>query len=907
MVHCPDVSAPEHGSYQTSSQLEYGSSLTFHCHEGFFLNATDETIQCQADGSWSGDVEPICERVTCPPVSEPKNGEISFITDMLFFNSTVHFACQSQFMLEGSSSLTCTANGTWSAPEPVCRPKECSDFDNLPGPPFLNGSITISPRSVPVTGHRVITVSGLCFQESHQHHCIFYDIVKGKVEVLAEFGRLDDATPFVTCSAPYFYAVGSVKFEIEIKDGSNRHSFETKLSIGNEMPKVKTSRIETNSYSLDWQNVPSLATENDLNISLVCFNISRNEWIDFDTLATVPGSTTKQNVHINTLLIPSDLLSSFFMFRMSVEFSSEFSEVLFFELTNDFAEEECSEWLENSDVSVVTPSGDCPPVVEKAELDGRYITIGKSTFQGVTLNEGLSLVVVYNETSEVAVESFYIKQVPWSMVSSDEVLGSSYYDHYLDFLLPQNLCCGKGQTNAQCQDFIDKRPSNFPCNSYKPPTSAFGYGDPHFMTFDGASYTFNAAGDYRLVESRDLSFQMQGRVTELPGGNENATVFTAVAMKFSKSPLVIVEIDGATSGMSVVVDGVGLNFDGTSDVEHKFFEAVVISKIAGEIQVAFSDDIVVKCSEISGQLINFEVQLGDRHNNSVVGLLGDFDGNANNDVTSSPDHPPTIDEINQFGHSWIVYSDSLFSNSPQNRQNTLRATYSPSNIDAEILCGASATCIYDFEATNNVQLSLSTKQFEETKANMTQVLKEKVVMCPSSLTKPENGYWILSNGYYVDSVVTFGCLDTFYLNGSVTGHCQDDGSWDILDVPMCLSMYCNASFVEGGNDASLHISATNGSLIGSIVAYSCDEGFSLDGPNVLICQDNGQWNSSIIPKCVLSTDPTPQDEDLTSETKQILLITLGCVFGVILLVAIIVPTVAHSRSQKYNLLVYFNL
>jgi len=46
------------------------------------------------------------------------------------------------------------------------------------------------------------------------------------------------------------------------------------------------------------------------------------------------------------------------------------------------------------------------------------------------------------------------------------------------------------------------------------------FGDPHFITFDGVSYSFNGQGEYTLVVSEAQRLEVQGRTTPvtLPNG-----------------------------------------------------------------------------------------------------------------------------------------------------------------------------------------------------------------------------------------------------------------------------------------------------------------------------------------------------------------------------------------------------
>ena len=57
----------------------------------------------------------------------------------------------------------------------------------------------------------------------------------------------------------------------------------------------------------------------------------------------------------------------------------------------------------------------------------------------------------------------------------------------------------------------------------------FGNGDPHIVTLDGATYTFNGRGEYTLVEVLSTGFALQAR-TEPVSETSNATQFSAFAM-----------------------------------------------------------------------------------------------------------------------------------------------------------------------------------------------------------------------------------------------------------------------------------------------------------------------------------------------------------------------------------------
>ena len=56
--------------------------------------------------------------------------------------------------------------------------------------------------------------------------------------------------------------------------------------------------------------------------------------------------------------------------------------------------------------------------------------------------------------------------------------------------------------------------------------SAWCFGDPHFRSLDGRTYTFNGLGEYILSDVNGI-FQLQART--VVAGNSTATIFSAYA------------------------------------------------------------------------------------------------------------------------------------------------------------------------------------------------------------------------------------------------------------------------------------------------------------------------------------------------------------------------------------------
>ncbi|XP_061926899.1 locomotion-related protein Hikaru genki isoform X3 [Apis cerana] len=131
-ITCPSVEILDDTRLQL---LEYnntfGSRAIFTCMWGHKLLGP-QSIECQGDGSWSGD-KPSCVEITCPIPLIPKSGRIMEQTNrhnsgrkqhqtrVYKVGALVRFVCLPGHQLLGEASIICTENGTWSHPSPVCK------------------------------------------------------------------------------------------------------------------------------------------------------------------------------------------------------------------------------------------------------------------------------------------------------------------------------------------------------------------------------------------------------------------------------------------------------------------------------------------------------------------------------------------------------------------------------------------------------------------------------------------------------------------------------------------------------------------------------------------------------------------------------------------------------------------
>ncbi|XP_069094714.1 membrane cofactor protein-like isoform X3 [Pleurodeles waltl] len=103
---------------------KFGSTATFTCNAGYKLLGRN-TRTCGVSG-WDNRV-PICEVVVCFKPPDLQNGTHTDVDrEEFMYQSAVVYTCNPGFSLIGKSTISCTANGTWSDLAPTCKIVSCS-------------------------------------------------------------------------------------------------------------------------------------------------------------------------------------------------------------------------------------------------------------------------------------------------------------------------------------------------------------------------------------------------------------------------------------------------------------------------------------------------------------------------------------------------------------------------------------------------------------------------------------------------------------------------------------------------------------------------------------------------------------------------------------------------------------
>ncbi len=155
-------------------------------------------------------------------------------------------------------------------------------------------------------------------------------------------------------------------------------------------------------------------------------------------------------------------------------------------------------------------------------------------------------------------------------------------------------------------------------------------GDPHLVTLDGVGYDFQAAGEFVLLrDTRGGGFEIQSRMTPTA---TDVSINEAIATQVGATEVMI---DAARNspvlinGIETVVDNFdSVSFDGGAVFRSRDSYTIVYEGADGIVNDGDSQVIV----DVIGGRVDMSVQLGAEFSGNLEGLLGDGDGNSDNDI-----------------------------------------------------------------------------------------------------------------------------------------------------------------------------------------------------------------------------------------------------------------------------------
>ncbi|XP_052242373.1 fibropellin-1-like [Dreissena polymorpha] len=115
--NCGNLAYLDHGRVDSSAGTLYAAVASFTCNTGYVRSGT-ASVTCTSAGTWS-DAVPTCTIRTCQTIAKPPNGDVVYSPNRDYL-SRVDFTCSPGYILTGSTSRTCQANGAWDGTSPTC-------------------------------------------------------------------------------------------------------------------------------------------------------------------------------------------------------------------------------------------------------------------------------------------------------------------------------------------------------------------------------------------------------------------------------------------------------------------------------------------------------------------------------------------------------------------------------------------------------------------------------------------------------------------------------------------------------------------------------------------------------------------------------------------------------------------
>ncbi|XP_076046526.1 sushi, von Willebrand factor type A, EGF and pentraxin domain-containing protein 1-like [Oratosquilla oratoria] len=109
------------GKMKAQTENIYGSKVQYECDKGYIFSGS-EVRECDVNGEWTG-VMPECKPTSCPALYDVLHAERE--GDIFEYSKVIKYKCKDGFNLQGSETLTCRHDGTWSDETPFCEMITC--------------------------------------------------------------------------------------------------------------------------------------------------------------------------------------------------------------------------------------------------------------------------------------------------------------------------------------------------------------------------------------------------------------------------------------------------------------------------------------------------------------------------------------------------------------------------------------------------------------------------------------------------------------------------------------------------------------------------------------------------------------------------------------------------------------
>ena len=248
--------------------------------------------------------------------------------------------------------------------------------------------------------------------------------------------------------------------------------------------------------------------------------------------------------------------------------------------------------------------------------------------------------------------------------------------HFYEDTLPYLQCCVMSTNIDMCYKYMFFRPLRRGSNTRN--ENGGNWGDPHFGTLDGLSYTFNGYGEYTYLaisnavlpsvasDSVNRSFVFMSQIRTVPLLPSNATVTKGFAARSAEGESISLTISRREN---LVLRRGNESIEFEDNINTLYFSDLTITRLDGQNNSHFSfawtigitaEIKVIKMTSSSRQLVlNIAMSVAGIFRNRTYGLLGTYDGTPDNDLRSQNGtiigRNASLEQIHKyFGVTWAV-------------------------------------------------------------------------------------------------------------------------------------------------------------------------------------------------------------------------------------------------------------
>ncbi|XP_052243009.1 mucin-like protein isoform X1 [Dreissena polymorpha] len=771
LIECPRFHL--NNGHVFGNNTTYGASLELNCDSGYTLIGGNR-VTCQDNRQWSENS--TCVIKDCGTVTAPTHGKILNIPIVTTFKSEILFDCDYGYLLQGIDSIQCDSIGLWTSAPPICIKKSelggtctnkrqclaenaiCEDskcactscvFDNktnkcdtMPLMPFGTDAGDMLLDKPDCSGPIVFKPTIPVFKKMRDtmHVCksglVSFDkkYVNPKPAILKDENRIvfesaiDIKDPVVAAYFSHIYLDKASSIHYRTYDILNDYPFTSKANneiryLENVIKQIENissfdanfvliatwNRVKPRSFIFDRTRSATfqlvIISSGELTFAMHIYGHEQMNWtLSHTTSSAYPAAIPLWIGHSD---IKGPRFNHFFSFKtlaLRMDMGTRSGGISGLLLKNIGSTNaslsnhavDCILWFNKNrknkedfhTYSQRLPN--CPCDVSLAQWDPWFWAIRRSIRRN-TDNDILCVDMQFGEPYKPYGKSCCYYRTTLTFIDERPLAGGFYIrhptasarDHEIEDIIAKDKCCNKSD---HCDLYYQLHPPGT-CYRASPYNLGSFWGDPHIRTLDATNYTFNGLGEYVLlsIDAPNVTFSLQARTERAmkkDGNLSEATIFTAFAAKDHLNSSIHVE----------------LNTD--------------------------KDEITLNIG-VGAEMLSLDTIIPKTFQNKTRGLLGNNDGNQNNDFVYPNGSVLRADasdaEIFLFGQSWAVNDNTsvFFYEDGKRHADYHNASYVPrflDTVDNETLakaihaCNGSVNveCVYDYAFTLNIEVAENT-------------------------------------------------------------------------------------------------------------------------------------------------------------------------------------------------------